>query len=170
MSKVANTKPEKKGTEVKTTQRTHHTHTPFEEMEKYFENLFHRRWLRNFDWDWPRLAEIEKPFGGKLPKVDVIDREKEVLLRAEVPGVKKEDLHVSVTDHTVTVKAETKHEEKEEKGEFFRSERTHGSFSRTLTLPADVDSEQAKASYKDGLLEVLVPKVKKAQRKTVEVK
>ena len=169
MSKVANIKPEKKDTEVKTTERTREL-TPFEEMEKYFENLWHRRWSRSMAWDWPRLADLEKPFAGKLPKVDVIDREKDVLLKAEVPGVKKDDLKVSVTDHTITIKGETSHEEKEEKGEFYRSERTHGAFSRTITLPADVDSEHAKANYKDGLLEVIVPKVKKAQSKIVEVK
>lgn len=90
-------------------------------------------------------------------------------MRAEVPGVKKEDLDVSTTDNTVTIKGSTRHEEKEEKGDYYRSEITRGSFSRTVALPSEVDSAKAKARYKDGILELTLPKVNKSKRRTVKV-
>jgi HSP20 family protein len=104
-----------------------------------------------------------------MPKVDVIDRDEEVVVRAEVPGVEKDDLEVSVSDNTVTIKGETKHEQKEEKGNYFRSEISRGSFTRTVTLPGVVDTDKAKASFKDGVLELTMPKGEKARRRTVKV-
>jgi len=168
MSKVAKLKPETESKEVRKTEPTHAL-TPFEEFDRYFENLFSRGWLRPTHWEWPNWAETTAPFGGKLPKVDVIDREKEVLVRAEVPGVEKDKLDISVSENTITIKGTAHHEEKEEKGEYYRCETSHGMFSRTVTLPTDVDSEHSKAKYKDGVLEITVPKVKKAQRRTVKI-
>ncbi len=166
MSKVAKLSPETK--EVRKTE-TPRALTPFEEIDRYFDNLFSRGWLRPTQWEWPTWAETKAPFGGKLPKVDVIDREKEVLVRAEVPGVEKDNLDIAVTESAITIKGTAHHEEKEEKGEYYRCETSHGSFARTVALPADVDSEHAKAKYKDGVLEVTVPKVKKAHRRTVKI-
>ncbi|WP_455208918.1 Hsp20/alpha crystallin family protein [Kaarinaea lacus] len=168
MSKVAKLKPETEGKEVRKAEPTR-TLTPFEEIDRYFENLFPRGWLRPTRWEWPVLHEVAAPFGGKLPKVDVVDREKEVLVRAEVPGVEKDKLDISVTETSITIKGTAHHEEKEEKGEYYRCETTHGEFARTVTLPAEVDSEHAKAKYKDGVLEITLPKVKKAHRRTVEI-
>jgi HSP20 family protein len=166
MSKVAKIKPETK--EVSKVEPTR-TLSPFEEIDRYFESLFPRGWLRPSRWEWPTLSEAAAPFGGKLPKVDIVDREKEILVRAEVPGVDKDNLDISITENTVTLKGTAHHEEKEEKGEYYRCETTHGSFARTITLPAEVDSEHAKASYKDGVLELTVPKVKKSQRRTIKI-
>jgi HSP20 family protein len=167
MSKVAKIKPE----ETKEVRRTEPTRalSPFEEMDRYFESLFPRGWLRPGRWEWPTLSEAATPFGGKLPKVDVVDREKEVLVRAEVPGVDKDKLDISITENTVTIKGTAHYEEKEEKGEYYRCETSQGSFARTVTLPAEVDSEHARATYKDGILELTVPKVKKSQRRTIKI-
>jgi len=166
MSKVAKLKPETELKEVRKVEPTR-TLTPFEEIDRYFENLFPRGWLRPSRWEWP--TEVAAPFGGKLPKVDVVDREKEVLVRAEVPGVEKDKLEISVTETSVTIKGTAHHEEKEEKGEYYRCETTHGEFARTVALPAEVDSEHTKAKYKDGVLEITLPKVKKAHRHTVDI-
>ena len=166
MSKVAKLSPETKEVRKNESPRAL---TPFEEIDRYFENLFPRGWLRPTHWEWPTWAETKAPFGGKLPKVDVIDREKEVLVRAEVPGVEKDNLDIAVTENAITIKGTAHHEEKEEKGEYYRCETSHGTFARTVALPADVDSEHAKAKYKDGVLEVTVPKVKKAHRRTVKI-
>ena len=168
MSKVAKLKPETERKEVRKVEPTR-TLTPFEEIDQYFESLFPRGWLRPFRWEWPTLNEAAVPFGGKLPKVDVIDREKEVLVRAEVPGVEKDKLDISVTETSVTIKGTSHHEEKEEKGEYYRCETTHGEFARTVALPAEVDSEHTKAKYKDGVLEIKLPKVKKAHRHAVNI-
>ncbi|MGD8568614.1 MAG: Hsp20/alpha crystallin family protein [Gammaproteobacteria bacterium] len=166
MSKVAKIKPETK----KDVTRTEPTRalSPFEEIDRYIEGLFPRGWLRPSRWEWPALSETA-PFGGKLPKVDIVDREKDILVRAEVPGIDKDNLDISITENTVTIKGTTHHEEKEEKGEYYRRETSHGSFARTVTLPAEVDSEHAKANYKDGVLELTVPKVKKSQRRTIKI-
>jgi HSP20 family protein len=166
MSKVAKLKPETERKEVRKVEPTR-TVTPFEEIDRYFENLFPRGLFRPLRWEWP--TEVAAPFGGKLPKVDVVDREKEVLVRAEVPGVEKDKLEISVTESSVTIKGTAHHEEKEEKGEYYRCETTHGEFARTVALPAEVDSEHTKAKYKDGVLEITLPKVKKAHRHTVNI-
>lgn len=166
MSKVAKLKPETERKEVRKTEPTR-TLMPFEDIDRYFENLFPRGWLRPLRWEWP--TDVAAPFGGKLPKVDVVDREKEVLVRAEVPGVEKDKLEISVTETSVTIKGTAHHEEKEEKGEYYRCETTHGEFARTVALPAEVDSEHTKAKYKDGVLEITLPKVKKAHRHTVNI-
>jgi len=74
-----------------------------------------------------------------------------------------------VTKNTVTIKGSTSHEEKEEKGDYYRSEMSRGSYSRTLALPSDVEADKAKAKFKDGVLELTLPKLKKAKRRSVKV-
>jgi len=140
------------------------TLSPFEEMDRWMDQLS-RGLFHPSRWDWPTMPQLRTG----MPKVDVVERDNEVLIRAEVPGVKKEDLEVSMTDNTVTIKGHTSHEEKEEKGDYFRHEISKGSFSRTVTLPGDVDNDSAKTSFKDGVLEVTVPKVEKAKRKNIKV-
>lgn len=143
--------------------------SPFEEMERLFESSFPRGWLRPRRWEWPGWAEKAAPFGGKTPSVDVIDRDGEVVVKAELPGVDKKDLDISVTNNTVTIKGKTSHEEKEEKGDYYRCEISSGEYARTLTLPAEVDEGKAKAKFKDGILELTLPKKQKAKRRKVEV-
>lgn len=142
---------------------------PFEEMEHWFENFFPRRLAHPFRTDWPSWGELTAPFEGRMPKVDVVDRDDEVVVRAEVPGVEKDDLDVSVADNSVTIKGETKREEKEEKGDYYRSEISRGSFSRTVALPSDVDTAKVKAEFKDGFLELTMPKIAKTKRRTVKI-
>ena len=143
--------------------------SPFEEMDRMFEDYFSRGWMRPFRWEWPSLGEMAKPFEGKMPKVDVIERDDEVVIKAELPGVDKKDLDVSVTENSVTIKGTTSHEEKEEKGDYYRCEISRGAYARTVALPSYVDADKAKASFKDGVLELKLPKVEKSKRRTVEV-
>lgn len=144
--------------------------SPFEEMDRMFENLLQRSWMRPFSFERPMWRESEMPFKGKVPSMDVIDQDENVLVRAEVPGVDKKDLDISVTENTVTLKGKTCHEEKEEKGDYYRCEISRGAFSRTVTLPHEVDADQAKAAFKDGMLELTLPKMKKTSRHTVQIK
>lgn len=148
-----------------------HGISPFEEMERMFESFFPRGWMRPHRWDWPAWGELAKSFEERMPtpRVDVIDRDEDILVRAEVPGVDKKDLDISMTDNTVTIKGSTSKEEKEEKGDYYRSEISRGAFSRTVALPAYVDSDGAKASFKDGVLELILPKVEKSKRRTIKV-
>lgn len=146
-----------------------HVLSPFEKMEQMFESYFPAGWLHPFHWEPPSLANIHAPFEGKTPKVDMIDRDDEVVVKAELPGVDKKDLDISVTKNTVTIKGTTSHEEKEEKGDYYRCEISRGEYSRTMTLPAEVYEDKAKAKFKNGILELTIPKVEKSKRHSVKV-
>ncbi|MEN8169669.1 MAG: Hsp20/alpha crystallin family protein [Pseudomonadota bacterium] len=140
--------------------------SPFEEMDRMFDGFFPHRWMQPFRWEmpqWPELSDL------KVPKVDIIDRDTEIVVKAELPGVEKDDIDVSMTDNSVTIKGSTSHEEKEEKGNYYRSEITRGSFSRTVALPSDVDADKARAAFNDGILELTIPKVEKSHRKNITV-
>jgi len=141
----------------------------FDEMEKMFENFSTKGWLRPFHWDSPDLEELSTSFGTTMPSVDVIDRDGEVLIKANMPGIDKKDIDVSITKNSVTIKGETSHEEKEEKGDYYRCEISKGSYLRTLALPAEVDDKKAKAKFKDGVLELTVPKLEVAHRHSIKV-
>jgi HSP20 family protein len=104
-----------------------------------------------------------------MPKLDIIERDSEVVVRAELAGVDKKDIDVSVTDNSIAIKGCTKRETHEEKGDFFRSEITRGEFSRTASLPCEVDGTKAKAQFKDGILELTIPKVEASKRHSVKV-
>jgi len=143
--------------------------SPFEEMERWFESHYPRRWMHPFHMDWPTWGDFAGSFEGHMPKVDVVERDDEVVVRAEVPGVEKKDLDVSVSENSVTIKGETSHETKEEKGDYVRSELSRGTFSRMVSLPGTVDADQAKATFKDGILELSLPKMEKSKRKSIEI-
>lgn len=139
-----------------------------EQMERMFDDFFPVPWSRGFGF--PSLLGRKSLFGEQwMPKADIIDRDEEVLVRAELPGVEKDDLDLSVTENTVTLKGETKKEEKEEKGDFYRSETSRGTFMRTFSLPCEVDGAKAKAEFKNGVLELTLPKVAKSKRRTVKI-
>lgn len=110
--------------------------------------------------EWSRLSKIK----FKIPRVDIIDRDDDIMVRADVPGVSTQDLDVSFTDNTITIRGSTGEEKKEEKGDYFRSETIKGSFTRTMYLPSDVDGSQAVSTFEGGVLEVVVPKLEKAKR------
>ncbi|NIR31107.1 MAG: Hsp20/alpha crystallin family protein [Gammaproteobacteria bacterium] len=141
----------------------------FEDMDRLFESFFPRGWLRPFRVERPLLSELWGRMEGVHPRVDVIDRDDEVMVRAEIPGVDKRHLDVSLTDNTVTIKRTVSREEKEEKGQYFRREISRGMFSRTIGLPADVEGGKAKAKFKDGVLELTIPKVQKSKRRHVPI-
>lgn len=146
-----------------------HAMAPFEEMERMLDSFLRRSWMRPWRFDWPALPEIADAIAGRIPKVDVIDQEAEVLVRAEVPGVEKKDLNISVGEDTVTIKGSSRREAEETKGDYYRHELATGAFSRTVGLPAAVDGAKAKAAFKDGILELTLPKVEKAKRHSVTV-
>jgi len=145
------------------------TFSPFEEMNRMFGGMFPQTRTRPFEWEWPSWAEMTALAESKLPPIDIIERDNEVVVRAELAGVDKKDLDVSVTDNNVTVKGNTKEEHKEEKGDYFRSEIKQGAFSRTATLPCDVNGDKAKAKFSDGILELVIPKLEGSRRRTIKV-
>lgn len=141
----------------------------FEEFERMFDDFFPRHWMRPFSFDRPSWSHLPAPFEGRTPHVDVVDRDKEVFIKAELPGVGKDDLEITMTGNSVTIKGSTKAEEKEDDGDYHRCEISQGSFSRTVSLPSEVDTDKAKAKFKHGVLKLTIPKVKKSTRKNIKV-
>ena len=137
-------------------------------LERHMSSLFERDWfspMRMEFPEWTRKGITE----WKTPKVDIIERDNEILVKAEIAGVDKEDLDVSLTDNAITIKGSTSKEKKEEEGDYIRHETMKGEFERTLTLPAKVDGSKAESRYRDGMLEVTVPKQEKTRRHKVRV-
>jgi HSP20 family protein len=144
--------------------------SPFGEMERLFEQFFGRSWMRPFGFESPLWSEMARSMDIRVPSVDVIDREDEVVVRAEIPGVEKENLEVSLSDDRLTIKGSTRQEKEEkEAGEYTRREMSRGSFTRVVTLPANVDGEKASASFRDGILEMTLPKLKPSKRTRINV-
>ena len=131
---------------------------PFEEFFKDFGKGF---WVKPFAF--PEDA-------GTPMKIDVKEDEKSFTVRADIPGVKKEDIQIEIDDDLVSLRAEVKHEKEEKKDEkVVYSERAYGMVSRSFTLPVDVDAKAAKAEYKDGVLSLTLPKKSNGSAKRIAV-
>ncbi|HHY06445.1 MAG TPA: Hsp20/alpha crystallin family protein [Clostridia bacterium] len=99
------------------------------------------------------------------PRVDVYQTEEDVIVKAEIPGVSKEDLNVYVDENSIRLTGQTKRDERYKDENMYRTERFYGSFSRTIPLPVEVKSDRAKAEYKEGILSISVPKVEPTKLK-----
>lgn len=149
---------------------------PIAEMERAFDRFFGRGFPSL--WRSRDLPIMDSLFGDsllefngqRLPNIDIVDRDTEILVRAEVPGVEKKDLTISLTDNLLTIKGESKTEKKEEKGDYHRREISSSSFARSFTLPGSVDSTKAAASMRDGVLEITLPKAESSKKRNIEVK
>jgi HSP20 family protein len=142
---------------------------PLVDIERVFEDFLQRRWLHPFRREWPRWGDLSGLLEHRAPSIDIIDRAKEVLVRAEVPGIESEDLDVSIVDRTLTIKGSSRQEEKKEEEGYFHHEIRSGTFSRSILLPTDVNASKAKASFKDGVVELHLPKVRASKRHKISV-
>ena len=136
-------------------------------MEEFFEDFPPRRWMETFEpfgWKWPIDVDMERNF-----RLDVIDRDKELVVRGELPGVEKDDVEVTIAGDRLMIEAEREFEEEDKKGSFYRHELGYGKLMRTVALPAEVDVEKIHAELKDGILTVTLPKIRAAERRTVKV-
>lgn len=129
---------------------------------------------RVFIEPWPmfRLPAVDFTASEWAPKVDVVTKDGKLFTRVDLPGMNKEDVKVEVADGVLTLSGERKKETKEEKDNYYREEREYGSFCRTVPLPKGVKSEDVKATFTNGVLEVTVPlpvAVTEAQPKTIAV-
>ncbi len=133
------------------------------DMDRLFEEFFtpaprRRRWSGKQDGG-----------GIVVPGIDMYDRKNEIVINAELPGVNKEDIDLSITKDTVTLKGEVKKEEEIKEEDYYASERNYGAFARTIALPVEVDSEKAKASFKNGILELVIPKREESKPKEIKI-
>ncbi len=136
---------------------------PWREIEDMFD-----RYTRAIDR--PLSRELATTAGGWAPRVDIAETDKEFLIKAELPEVNKEDVKVDVNNGVLTLHGERK-QEKEEKGKkFHRIERCYGSFTRSFTLPENVDQANINASFKDGMLNIHLQKTEVKAPKAIEIK
>jgi HSP20 family protein len=132
------------------------------EMDRMFEDFgFGSRWRPSF--------MSEAGAGLWAPDVDVIQRENELLIRADLPGLTKDDVSIECTDDALIIQGERRREHEEEREGMFRSERSYGSFYRTVPLPEGAITEQAKATFRDGVLEVRMPAPPASKGRRIEI-
>ncbi len=103
------------------------------------------------------------------PAVDLVDTKDDVIVKVELPGIKKEDVDITLHDDLLTIKGEKKAEKEEKEGSRYYFERRYGSFARTITLPVNVKSDEIKAKFTDGVLEVTLPKAEEEKSKEIKV-
>ncbi len=121
---------------------------------------------------------VDKIFGEELeiferkkfPIVDIYEDGENIILKAELPGVKKEDISVNITGDTITISGKKEEEKEVKEKNYYRKERKSGSFTRSFTLPCEIDKENVKATFKNGILEIVLPKVEKEKTKQIEIK
>jgi len=132
---------------------------PFDEMRRMMENF----WMAPFE-------EFGRWGDGLTPKVDVREEDKEIIVSAELPGMDQKDIDVTVTNDSVRIAGEKKHEKEEEEKGFYRHETFCGSFDRVIDLPAEVDESKAEAEFSKGVLTIKLPKSEEAQAKRKKIK
>jgi HSP20 family protein len=138
----------------------------FEEVERRFEDFF----SRPFSMIAPPWLSVLKMAEGEIaPSIDIYEENGDVVVKAELPGMKKEDIEVNLSEQTIALSGEKKKEEKVEKKGYYRVERSYGSFRRSFTLPSAVRTDDAIARFKDGVLEIRMPKTEEAKRKVKKV-
>ena len=148
--------------ELSRTDRTGTMLSPLEEMERWFNEAMSSPFSLLTSRTWPIFGV--SGFEDITPVVDMYEEGKDLVLKSDMPGVKKEDLHIDLSENLLTISGEKKMEESVEKGGLYRCERSYGRFSRSFDLPLDVDREKITASLKEGVLEIRLPKSEKAEK------
>jgi len=140
---------------------------PFRELEEVSDRL-----NRMFARPATRAANGKETMivADWTPSVDISETEGEYQIKAEIPDVKKEDVKVTLEDGVLTIQGERKHEKEEKGKKYHRIERSYGSFVRTFSLPDVIDEEKVKAEFKEGVLNLSLPKSEKAKPKAIDVK
>lgn len=136
----------------------------FEPMKEF--DSMNSRFQRFFE-DFPSMAGSINP--GFNPKINILENDKQIQLEVELPGVKKENINLTLEDNILTLKGEKKFEEKDEKTNYYRSERAFGSFKRAFTMPKDVESDNVEAKFEDGVLYIKLQKVQPKAKEQKEI-
>ena len=138
------------------------------EMDRMNRDFFRGPW---FSFDWPKefLSRIGN-FGFQTPKIEIFEDKNDVVVKAELPGIRKEDLEVNLQENILTIRGEKKVEEEEKKKDYYYSERSYGTFERSVEIPEKVIPDSIKASFKDGILEIRLGKSEEAKRKEVNIR
>jgi HSP20 family protein len=130
------------------------------------ENLGKR--MRQLMGEFPESVGVE--FGSFSPRINLAENETKVIIHAELPGISKEDVKLSIQDNILTIKGDKKKDIDEDKVNFYRSERLYGTFSRSIEIPVDVDMEKISAKFDNGVLRIELTKIaKEIKEKTIEI-
>lgn len=148
---------------------------PEDEFERWMHNMMRRFWERTpkFIFDFPPFRPLR--FGPPYSEVrsicaDVRETDSEIIIEAELPGVRKEDININATEDRVEITAEAKTEQpKGEEREYIRREREQKKFHRTFMLPSKVNPEKSKATYKNGILELRLPKKETREKRSIKI-
>lgn len=130
---------------------------------------FHSRVMRYFD-DFPSLQN--RATESFSPRIDISEDDNSIFVNTELPGVKKEDIKLTIEDNILTIEGEKKNEDEKKEKNYYRTERVYGKFHRSFTLPVEVDPDKVEAKYEDGTLKISMAKLeeKKAETKQIELK
>jgi HSP20 family protein len=139
--------------------------SPFQDMEQMFEDFFQRRffapsWMPHFKF--PEVPDVSA-------SVDMFEEGNDLVIKAEIPGMKKEEIKIDFAGDTITISGEKKSEERTERKDYHRVERSFGSFSRRLRLPVEIQIDKSQAIFKDGVLEIRMPKSETEKQKVRKI-
>jgi HSP20 family protein len=132
---------------------------PGRELQRLFEEMFGRSEGEQGGWQ----------AGAWAPPVDLYETDDAFMLKAELPGLTKDDIHIEIHDHTLSLRGERKHETEVKEERYHRQERSYGSFQRSFWLPTTVDADKVQATFKEGVLELRLPKHEAAKPKRVAI-
>lgn len=143
----------------------------FRDIDRYFEEISSRRWWDPLRSNWPGIMSTlpSLTLERAIPRVDIIERDSDMVIRAEMPGIEKENIDVSLVNNTLMLKATSRKEEKEEEGEYHRQEISSSSYQRSIALPAEIDEQVGKATFKNGVLEITFAKKKVTKRSSIKI-
>lgn len=133
------------------------------EIQNRMNRLFEES-LRRF-----RTSDLDIASSGFVPAVDIYETEDSIVVKAELPGVDKNDVKIEVKDGVLTLKGEKKVEKEVKEENFHRIERAYGSFQRSFTLPQNVDKDKIKATFKNGVLEIVIAKKEESKPKEIKI-
>ncbi|MBP6914870.1 MAG: Hsp20/alpha crystallin family protein [Smithellaceae bacterium] len=139
---------------------------PFYSLQREMNNLFDS-FFRGFDIAPRRF--YDSVLKGFSPSVDVKENDKEFIIRAELPGVEEKDVEVTVTNDSVTIKGEKKEEREDKDKNYYYMERAYGSFHRVIPLTAEIEVNKAEASFKNGVMDIKIPKSQSVQAKGIKI-
>src|SRR5262249_19845463 len=134
------------------------------DFDRMLENFFRGRFPLSFEDRW------SERLGVREPAIDLYEDKDDIVVKAEMPGLSKDDIEVDITDHLLILKGEKKKAEEANERDYYRSERVYGSFVRSIPLPSETDPQKAQATFKNGVLEVRLPKSEEAKKREIKVK
>jgi HSP20 family protein len=138
--------------------------TSWRELEERMDRLFAE--LIGRTTPMAAAAPVEMPW---RPAIEMFERDGKLIARVDLPGMKREEIKISASDHLLTISGERKVEAETKGATYYRCERAYGSFQRAIALPEDVDTGKITATYKDGVLEITLPKAKGSKTKTIPI-